>query len=245
MLDGRAHHKECVEGHWEIMASISGDGAWRRVNGKSIEEDQSIHSPRYVLHVGCGPASARKLHPVFRSESWKEVRLDIDPSVRPDIVSSITDMSSTASDGTFDAVWSSHNIEHLYSHEVPAAFAEFRRVLKSNGFVLICCPDIQAISLAIVEGKIDEIAYNSAAGPITPLDMMFGFGRAVAAGNKFMAHHTAFSQERLARLLLDGGFFEVRTVCRSFDLWCVGVLEDTNVASVLRCLSECGLDFRD
>lgn len=236
---------EWLEGYSVLMASKSGNDTWRHVKTKQLDEDQSGLSSRYVLHVGCGPASAKKLHPVFRAEPWKEVRLDIDSVVRPDIVSSVTDMSSAVSDGTFDAVWSSHNIEHLYSHEVPAAFAEFRRVLRSTGFVLICCPDIQAVALAVAEGKIDEIAYSSAAGPITPLDMIFGFGRAVAAGNKFMAHHTAFSQERLARLLLDGGFCEVRTLCRSFDLWCVAALEDTDLASLLRCLYEFGLDFQD
>lgn len=210
-----------------------------------MDEDVSKTPLHYVLHVGCGPASARKLHPVFRTKIWKEIRLDIDSSVRPDILSSITDMSLVVDDGTFDAVWSSHNIEHLYSHEVPSALAEFRRVLNSTGFVLICCPDIQAIALAVVDGKIDEIAYNSAAGPVTPLDMMFGFGRAVASGNKFMAHHTAFSQDRLARLLLKAGFVEVRTMCKSFDLWCIGFLEDTNVTSVIRFLSNAGLKFEE
>lgn len=60
--------------------------------------------PRTVLHVGCGSPNPRKLHPTFRGGAWKEVRLDIDPAVRPDIVCDMLDMSVVAT-GSVDAVW--------------------------------------------------------------------------------------------------------------------------------------------
>jgi predicted SAM-dependent methyltransferase len=40
-------------------------------------------------------------------------------------------MSALAT-GSVDAVVSSHNMEHLYPHEVPLALAEFVRVLKPD-----------------------------------------------------------------------------------------------------------------
>jgi predicted SAM-dependent methyltransferase len=52
----------------------------------------------------------------------QELRLDIDASVAPDIVATMTDMSRVA-DASVDAVFSSHNIEHLDPHEVPVALA--------------------------------------------------------------------------------------------------------------------------
>ena len=73
------------------------------------------------LHVGCGQNDKSKTTDIFASDEWEETRLDIDESVKPDLVSSITDMS-IIKDGSFNAVYSAHNIEHLYAHEVPIAF---------------------------------------------------------------------------------------------------------------------------
>ena len=42
-----------------------------------------------VLHVGCGRRHARSLHKTFQSAEWRDVRLDINPDVQPDLVGSI------------------------------------------------------------------------------------------------------------------------------------------------------------
>ena len=73
---------------------------------------------KVVLHVGCGRKNARKLHHVFHDGGWRELRLDIDPAVAPDIVASLTDMSAVEG-ASVDAIWSSHNLEHLPAHDVP------------------------------------------------------------------------------------------------------------------------------
>ena len=46
-----------------------------------------------VLNVGCGYPLRRRLHPSFHGPEWRQVRLDINPAVQPDILCSITDMS--------------------------------------------------------------------------------------------------------------------------------------------------------
>jgi hypothetical protein len=74
-----------------------------------------------MLHVGCGSATLAKLPPGFRDGSWSEVRLDINPAVKPDIIGTITDMPDVPS-GSMDAVYSSHNIEHVYTHDVIKRF---------------------------------------------------------------------------------------------------------------------------
>ena len=91
------------------------------------------------LHVGCG--HKRKDSTPFANHNWREIRLDIDSVVQPDVIGTITNMKAVE-DVSVDAVFSSHNIEHLYAHEVPIAFAEFFRVLKPDGFVLLTCPDL-------------------------------------------------------------------------------------------------------
>ena len=94
------------------------------------------------LHVGCGPKRKSSTTRGFDSIAWAEVRYDIDESVKPDFVGSMTDMS-VIEDESVDAVFSSHNIEHLYPHEVGDALGEFYRVLKKDGMVVLTCPDIQ------------------------------------------------------------------------------------------------------
>ena len=173
---------------------------------------------RIVLHVGCGPANPRNLHERFRGPDWKEVRLDIDPGVRPDIVASLTDMHGVARESV-DAVWSSHNLEHLYAHEVPLALGEFLRVLKAGGIALITMPDLQQIAEFVVANRLEETMYESPAGPISARDCLFGLGAAIASGNTHMAHRTGFTAKSLERHLKEAGFTDVRTWFSPFALW--------------------------
>jgi len=117
---------------------------------------QKIVLPKLVLNVGCGYRASQSLHGSFRNPNWREVRLDIDPAVHPDIVCSMTDMHSIEP-GTIDAIWSSHNLEHLHRHQVPIALREFMRVLRPGGHMLLTLPDLQRIAdLVASDGLEDE-----------------------------------------------------------------------------------------
>ena len=189
-----------------------------------------------VLNTGSGPFNPGKLHPAFRSTPWREVRLDIDARVSPDLVGSVTDMRSFAADATFDAIWSSHNVEHLHAHEVGPAFGEFRRVLRPDGFALITCPDLQVIAGLIAEGRGETVVYTSPAGPITPLDMLYGHAASIGAGNYFMSHNTGFTTDRIGRALLDAGFSEVRAAKGAhYDIWVLALMPEAS-AETLRPL---------
>ena len=172
-----------------------------------------------VLHVGCGVHTPDKLHENFRGEDWLEVRLDINPAVTPDIRASITDMSMIQ-DESYEALYSSHNLEHLHPHEVPAALAEFRRVLKPYGFALITVPDLQQVAEYIAADKAEDAILMTNKGPIAPLDILYGFRPFLANGNVFMAHNFGFTASTLKKNLLEAGFVTV-TVERDgeFNLW--------------------------
>jgi hypothetical protein len=174
------------------------------------------------LHVGCGVNRKDKTTASFAGPDWRELRLDIDPGVDPDIVGTMVNMTALA-DESVDAIFSSHNIEHLYPHETPLALGEFLRVMKPDGFAVVTCPDLQSVAALIVEDKLTDTAYISAAGPIAPLDVLYGFRPQLAAGNLFMAHHCGFTEKVLNATLIAAGFKSVVSLRRAvaFDLWAI------------------------
>jgi SAM-dependent methyltransferase len=186
-----------------------------------------------VLHVGCGSATIEKLTDGFRGGGWREVRFDINPAVKPDIVGTITDMKAVE-DESVDALYSSHNIEHVFAHEVQAVLKEFLRVLKPGGFAIITCPDIESVAAHVAAGKLTEPLYTSPSGPISALDILYGHTAAIANGEVYMAHRTAFTKATLASNLTAAGFGVVGTRRRAhaFDLWAVGTKGPASEAEV-------------
>ena len=172
------------------------------------------------LHVGCGAARKPDVGPGFKAEDWSEIRLDIDPKAEPDVVSSMLDMALVPT-ASVDGVYSSHNIEHLYPHEVPVALAEFFRVLKPNGFLVLTCPDLQSLCRLVANDRLDDPAYISSIGPIAPIDVLYGHRASMAAGNLYMAHRTGFTLKTLSAIVRAAGFLAVAGKRRDdcFDLW--------------------------
>ena len=68
---------------------------------------------------------------------------------------------SNVESGTIDAIYSSHNIEHLYPHEVIGVFKEFQRVLSPSGFLILHCPDLISVAEGILKTGLEEPLYIS------------------------------------------------------------------------------------
>jgi SAM-dependent methyltransferase len=156
------------------------------------------------LHVGCGSQNKSKIKG-FNNDNWKEIRFDIDKNVKPDIVGTLTDMKLVET-GSVDAVYSSHNIGHIFPHEVPIALREFYRVLKEDGIAVITCPDLQSVCEAVVIDKLLEPLYESAEGPISPIDILYGNRQAIAKGNEYMVHKGGFTYSVLNTSFFEAGF---------------------------------------
>jgi SAM-dependent methyltransferase len=169
---------------------------------------------RVLVNVGCGARDATALPDYFID--WRQLRVDVDPLVEPDIIADLTDLSAIA-DGSADAVWASHCIEHLYAHQVSRALSEFRRVLREDGFVCVIVPDLQTVGNYLVADRLDDAVYQSPAGPVTAHDIFFGFGKAIAAGRTSMAHRCGFTPGYLQRCFQQQEFGEFLLVRRSRD----------------------------
>ncbi len=127
-------------------------------------------------------------------------------------------------------IYSAHNIEHPYAHEVPVALDEFRRVLQDDGVVVIVCPDLQSVCGLVAEDKLHEPTYVSGMRPIAPIDILYGHRPATAAGNLFMAHRFGFTLKIPQAALSAAGFasfagFRKSTGSKLWAVATVGIVE--------------------
>ncbi len=162
-----------------------------------------------LLHVGCGGDPLPDYLKLY-----DETRLDIDKTHSPDIIASMTDLGDI---GKYDIVLCSHALEHLHPEDVTKALKGFYKVLNDKGSVIIFVPDLEDIKAT------DEVVYESTAGPITGLDMIYGLTK-MTAYNHYMRHLTGFVSYTLKEYLSKAGFSKV-TIKRldNFSLMGVGI----------------------
>ena len=171
-----------------------------------------------LLHVGCGGAGRAETHHSFQGAEWEHVRLDIDPEMKPDIVSSMVHLEGVE-DESVDGIYSSHNMEHLHPRDVKLAAKSFHRVLKDRGRIVIVVPDFELACEQVIRGEGTKTMYVSPAGPICAMDIIFGYSP-YTLNNPFMQHRTGFTKEWMHILLVDQGFHNVEVVTtENFDLW--------------------------
>jgi SAM-dependent methyltransferase len=162
-------------------------------------------APLRVLNVG-GQDKAIPIPSHY--DGWEHLLLDIDPRGRPDIVCDARNMTSLKP-AQFDAVYCSHNLEHYYRHDAMKVLNGFRHVLKGDGFVEIRVPDLQSVIQRVSTSGMDlgDILYQSAAGPIAVLDVIYGLSSEIErSGQDFFAHKSGFTPKLLKQMLQRAGF---------------------------------------
>ena len=158
-----------------------------------------------LLNVGGGSKSIQ-LPPEYAG--FEHVLLDIDPVGKPDIVLDGRKLTELPA-GQFDAVYCSHNLEHYFRHDVPKVLGGFFHVLKPGGFAQIRVPDLMELMRKVLQGNMDleDTLYVSPAGPVAPMDVIYGLGRQIeTSGVDFFAHKTGFSAQSLTRAVEKVGF---------------------------------------
>lgn len=177
-----------------------------------------------VLSVGGNDIATHPL-PQHYFEFQQET-LDIDPSVGATVVCDARDMASKLEANQYDAIYCSHNLEHYYTHDVPKVLRGFLHILKPDGWAEIWVPDIPAVMQECVSKHIelDVPLYQSEAGPISALDILYGWRKQIEeSGQEFYAHKTGFSQHTLYKTMMEAGFAAAYPIQRGSRLE-IGVL---------------------
>jgi len=150
---------------------------------------------KLVLHCGAGGSPLP-----FYMQHCKEIKVDIDPETEPDILANMAELPENI--GPFDAVFSSHALEHLWPHEVKPCLEGWLRVLKPGGSVILFVPDLEGVQ------PTKEVLYVAASGPVTGFDMYYGWEKWLK-NSPAMAHKGGFVQATLRQALEDAGFSNV------------------------------------
>lgn len=170
-----------------------------------------------VLNVG-GNNKAIPLPPPYAE--FEHLLLDIDPKGSPDIVCDARNLA-TLEGGQFDAIYCSHNLEHYFRHDVQKVLSGFLHMLKNSGFAHIRVPDIHEVMRITIEKglDIDDVLYQSRAGPIMVLDVLYGYSVEIErSGQEFFAHKTGFTQKSLLKALQQAGFSKIYSTTGNLEV---------------------------
>ncbi len=139
-------------------------------------------------------------------DSFKETfdfhTIDIEPKVKPHTVGDIRDLPF--SDESFDSVLCHHVLEHVPVFDVWKSIQNMYRVLKPGGELFVSVPNMSYACEWVLSGKALETMYciklsdeKGTSAPITPMDMLFGWGIAIKSGQPNMAHRYGFTRESI------------------------------------------------
>lgn len=168
--------------------------------------------PKCLLNVGAG--KDRELPAHFAG--WREDRLDVDPSVSPDILLDARELLTLPHE-SYDAVFCSHNLEHYFAHDAVRVVRGFAHVLKPDGFAEVVVPDVGRLLSLVAEKNLDmdDVLYVSGPGPIHVRDVLYGFQPEIErSGQEFFAHRNGFTAKSLTRLFSGVGFAALVPVTR-------------------------------
>lgn len=200
---------------------------WNSLEDKDDNKvlDLFKNNNKKVLNIG---ANKSKLDFEY-FKNYQEIKLDVCENSNPDIVANVVDMGIIPSN-IFDAVWASHIIEHIYWHELPIAFAEIKRILKESGTGIIMVPNLEMLSDCLKD-DVNKTLYESASGPVSALDVIYGHRESIKCGRYEMEHKIGFTPKLLKQILNFCDFKnEVYTV--NFDI--VAIIGNLEYSTIIK-----------
>jgi predicted SAM-dependent methyltransferase len=136
------------------------------------------------IHLACGRHIL---------DGWTNCDLEKHPKAarEPDIFCDVSKVP--LDDGVADELLSVHILEHFYHWEVPGVLAEWHRLLKVGGKLVIEMPDIRKAALNLLDGGTDQMAMWPIYGDQT-------------LKNPLMCHKWGWSYKTLLPVLMAAGF---------------------------------------
>lgn len=136
-------------------------------------------------------------------------------------------------DNSFDIVYLSHVLEHIFWHKLNETIAELYRIIKPNGYIEIWVPDGLKIAKAFVEAE-NSInndyqqdgwyRFNPDKDPCLwycGRQFAYGDGLTPYANKHYNVHLSSYSFRFLEKLLADKGFKNIEKMdnsqCRGYD----------------------------
>ncbi len=180
-----------------------------------------------VLHIGCGTSSLssmdvpadsyidRKVMRPFPRKIWEEIRVDLNPKVEPDVIADAAELPFE--DESADALVCIACLEHLPEKRAGQALMEFHRVLRTGARMILQVPNLEAAAREIVEGRGWHVLYDSAAGSVRAIDIVYGHQQ-MASENPLMSHRTGFTTATFGEWLAAVGF-DGDIEIAGWDLW--------------------------
>uniref|UniRef100_A0A6H2A0M2 Putative methyltransferase n=1 Tax=viral metagenome TaxID=1070528 RepID=A0A6H2A0M2_9ZZZZ len=104
------------------------------------------------LDIGCGKKEGR-----YKHDGYEMVYLDIDSKVEPDVAADARKLPFENEE--FDAVHSSHLLEHFSRVESLEILKEWVRVLKQGGKVRLVVPNIITIMERLRDDSLNEVDF--------------------------------------------------------------------------------------
>lgn len=190
-----------------------------------------------LLNVGGGHKSI----PIpSKFEGWDHLMLDIDERSEADVIADARYMTTlTRWRGHFDAIYSSHNLEHFHQHEIPLVLAGFKHCLNGSGFAMVQVPNMEWVCQQVASGlDLEQVVYESPMGPVRAIDMIYGHAAIIQnhQGNSFMCHKTGFSPKSLGRTFLNNGFEHVFIGTVASDIVCYAFMNKPTEEQEKFCL---------
>jgi predicted O-linked N-acetylglucosamine transferase (SPINDLY family)/predicted SAM-dependent methyltransferase len=147
------------------------------------------------------PAGPRRLHIGGKTAApgWEILNAIAAPGV--DHLGNANDLSRFP-DGTFDTIYASHVVEHFdYQKELAKTLAEWQRVLKPGGSILVSVPDLEVLAGLLLDKSLAPVER------FMVMRMMFG-----GHMDDYDYHYVGLTEEFLRDYLTGAGFNGIQRV---------------------------------